>query len=125
MTFTRKLSSEINMDKLTGEQAQELLAEECERDSSINPIQSDEAAITGTKIRARVPMPVSGPWVISTTPEQEAALRLAHPNLTAILKALMNQYVPPIDPDKIARMKARVAQLSGWDGVSAVRGEVA
>lgn len=111
-------------DNLTGPQAQKLLAEECERDHSISPVQSDGFAITGARIRARVPRPISGPWVVSTTPEQEAALLAKYPNLSAIRKALMNQYTPPPDPDKEAQRKARVAQLSGWEGVSAVRGEV-
>ena len=63
-------------------------------------------------------------FVVDTTPEQEAELRARYPNLTAIRKALMNQYAPPVDPDKLARMKARLAKINIHDGVSAVRGEV-
>ena len=75
-------------------------------------------------IDTRHPMNKVGPLVVSTTPEQEAALRAKYPNLTAIRKALMNQYIPPMVQSDEVRRKKRLAQLRGWEGVSAVRGEV-
>jgi len=91
VTFTRKLSSEINMDKLTGPQAQELLKEACKIDPRINPIQEDWAAISGARIRHKFGLP--------------------------------KPYKPPIiDKAALDKLRERVNQ---WDGVSAVRGEVA
>ena len=83
-----------------------------------------EVSGTSEIVDTRHPMNKVGPLVVSTTPEQEAALRAKYPNLTAIRKALMNQYIPPMVQSDEVRRKKRLAQLRGWEGVSAVRGEV-
>ena len=76
--------------------------------------------VSGTRGDTRRPMNRAGPLVIATTPEREAVLRAKYPNLAAIRKALMNQYIPPFTQEEEARRLVRLAKINTWNGAGGV-----